>query len=208
MGYVELSCRWLLGLVFTVALVSKARDPRGFAASVRRLAPLPELPGWVPTRWLPTRLREQPHRSLAGMPAVIVAALEAALVLLLALPAPAAVTCGLALALVLDGAFAVGVLAALRRGERTPCHCFGASEQPLGARHLVRDLVLAGVAALGLLARFSLAGGTHPAGWVLAGFAGALGALVLVLLDDLAGLFLPASLPGSLPGPLPTAKEL
>jgi hypothetical protein len=215
MGYVELSCRWLLGLVFAVAVVSKARDPRGFTASVRRMAPLPErlpellpaglsalLPGglsarlsqWRLSGWL---LSARAGRRLYRALAVLVAGLETALVVLLALPSSTAVTCGFALALGLDGAFAWAVLGALRRGERAPCHCFGVSEQPLGARQLVRDLVLVGLSALGLLAQLSPGGGTHPAGWALAGCAGAVGALLLILLDDLVGLFLPLNRPAA-----------
>ncbi|OKI81719.1 MauE/DoxX family redox-associated membrane protein [Micromonospora sp. CB01531] len=87
-----------------------------------------------------------------------------------------------------------GVVLAVRRGTGARCACFGATERPLGRRHVVRNgILLASVAgalvAVALGAAYPLA----PAGAAVALAAGAVGALILIRLDDLLDLFLPVS---------------
>jgi hypothetical protein len=97
---------------------------------------------------------------------------------------PATATAGTMAALVMTAGFTAVVGLALRRGDQAPCHCFGASARPLGPQHLLRNVILTAFAALGLAG-----GGTEPAGLVVAGFAGVVGALLGVWAEDIADLF-------------------
>jgi hypothetical protein len=85
-----------------------------------------------------------------------------------------------------------GIVLALRRGALATCACFGATERPLGPRHLVRNGVLLGVVIAGL-AVLGLGGDgrAEAAGAVIGLTAGAAGALILIRLDDLVELFVP-----------------
>jgi hypothetical protein len=170
MGYAVFGCRSLIGLVFLVAVVTKVRDFDGFAGSVRRLAPL--------------------LGRLTVVAAGAVLGAELLVVALLAVPGTLGWGTGLALALVLDLAFTVAMVLALRRGVTAPCHCFGSPRRPLGAVDVARDVVLAAAAAVGLV---GAAPGTppHPLGLLVAGAAGAFLAPLLILLDDLVELFVP-----------------
>jgi hypothetical protein len=176
MDYVVLVCRCVVGLVFVASVVGKLRGRKpyaGFVAATGRLGP-----GWVVSR-VP-----------AGVVAGGVIAAEAAVPVLVVLPGTTWV--GFVLADLLALAFAATVLAALRRGDRAPCHCFGGSARPVGGVHLVRNLVLAVAAGLGLAAAAAAAAGpTEPAGVVAAVVAGAVVAAVVVTADDLAELFRP-----------------
>ncbi|MEV0147783.1 MULTISPECIES: MauE/DoxX family redox-associated membrane protein [unclassified Nonomuraea] len=170
MEYVRVGCAWLIAVVFAVTAVSKARDLAGFARSLPDLVPVP--------------------RRLTRPLAVVVAGLEGLTALVVAVPLVAgvsgAVAYGLALALLLLAAFTVAIAAALRRGRRAPCRCFGASAAPLGVRHLVRNGLLITAAALGLLLP---AGSPALAGAVVAGVAGLVGAILVAAFDDLVDLF-------------------
>jgi hypothetical protein len=164
MEYVRIGCACLIGLVFVVTAMSKARDFGGFARS------LPEL---VPVR--PVLVRP-----LAGG----VVALEALVPLLIAVPPATAY--GLGLAAVLLAAFTVAIGAALARGRRAPCRCFGASSTPIGPRHLARNGLLLTAAVLGAL---SPAGLPPLAGVVVTVAAGLVGAILVVFFDDIVDLF-------------------
>jgi hypothetical protein len=182
--YLPLGVRCLIGTVFAVAAVSKVAGRSAFdqfAGSVR---------GWPLPAAVPVRLV-----------AALVVAAEFAVCVLLGSGATAA---GYALALVLLAGFSTAVAWALIRGVRAPCRCFGASAAPLGARHLVRNAVLAAVAAAGLVTSVTGVAGTAPTGRQPGGVAVAiaagllLGGLVAVL-DDIVELFRPM--------PRPTAKS-
>jgi hypothetical protein len=175
MGYVVLGCRCMVGLVFAASVVGKlrGREPyAGFVVATGRLGP-----GWLVSR--------VPAGALAGG----VIAAETAVLVLLVHPGTAWV--GFVLAGLLALAFAAVVLTALRRGDRAPCHCFGGSARPVGGVHLVRDVVLAAAAGLGLAAGAAAAGPLEPAGIVAAVAAGAVVAAVAVTADDVAELFRP-----------------
>jgi hypothetical protein len=177
-GYVVLGCRCVVGLVFVASLVGKLRGRKvyaGFVVAAGRLAP-----GWVVSR--------VPARVVAGG----VIAAEAAVLVLLVLPGTALV--GFVLAVLLALAFAAAVLAALRGGDRAPCHCFGVSARPVGGVHIARNVVLAAVAGLGLAAG-GAAGPLEPAGVVTAVVAGAVVAAAVVVAEDVAALFRPVVLP-------------
>jgi hypothetical protein len=173
-GYVVLGCRCVVGLVFLASVVGKLRGRKayaGFVVAAGRLGP-----GWVVSR--------VPAGVLAGG----VIAAEAAVLVLVVLPGMA--WAGFVLAGLLALAFAAAVLAALRRGDRAPCNCFGGSTRPVGGVHLVRNVVLAAAAGVGLAAS-SAAGPLEPAGVVVAVVVGGVVAAVVVTADDVAELFRP-----------------
>jgi hypothetical protein len=116
-------------------------------------------------------------------------AAELLVVALIAVPATAA--WGLAAALVLDLAFIAAIGSALSRGVQEPCRCFGGAQRALGAREIVRDVILGALTALALLGAVAGFPDRAPAGWFIAAVAGSVGALLVVLFDDLAELFFP-----------------
>ncbi len=191
-GFFALTCRALVTAVFLVAVVSKLRSRAAFAAFVDSLRGLPEVPAG----------RER----FAGM---LTVAVEAAIVLLVASPVPGLVRLGFLLAAGLLAVLAVVTAVALARGAVASCRCFGAAARPLGWPNLLRDGLLAAFAAAGAAAGtggpagyWATPGGTPAGGVLVALAAGAVGALLVVLLDDLAGLFV-----GSPRLPVQTAQE-
>ena len=129
--------RALLAVVFATAAIGKASklEKLGvFADSLRNIGP----------QLFATRLRR-----LVG--ATIVVAAEATVCILLVLPSLA----GLVLALALLVAFGAAIASVLRRGATAPCHCFGAEGSPLSSSHLLRNGLLAVVAAAGIAVRLS-----------------------------------------------------
>lgn len=179
MAYVALGCRCMVGLVFAVSVLGKLRGRGSYA------------------RFVAATGRLGPGRVLARIPAPAVAAgvigAEAAVPALLVAPGTARI--GFALAGLLAVVFAVAVLAALRRGDRAPCQCFGGSARPVGGMHLVRNGVLAAAAGLGVASGAVAAGPPEPAGGVLAAVAGAVLAALVVVADDVADLFRPVAPP-------------
>lgn len=85
-----------------------------------------------------------------------------------------------------------GVALAMHRGIEATCTCFGATEQPLRRRHLVRNGLLAGVAIAGLVV-WALTGeeAAEMGGAMVAVVGGVIVALILIRLDDLVELFAP-----------------
>ncbi|MEV4641681.1 MauE/DoxX family redox-associated membrane protein [Actinoplanes sp. NPDC049548] len=160
------ACRALLIVVFAVAVAGKARNFPDFTTSVRRLAP--RLPARVVAR--------------------VVMSLEAVIVVLLAVPQATVAAAGSVLAGGLLAAFSVAIAAALRRGSAAPCKCFGRATTPLGPRHLARNVFLMAVAVAALAASADDDTATVAA-YLVAGAAGALAGLVVVVLDDVLDLF-------------------
>lgn len=175
MAYLGLGCRCVIGLVFLVSAVSKLRSRGAFR----------EFTAWLVSLPLPV------VRRCPGVLAAALAAVEAGIVVLDALPwaawtvwtAPAA----LILAAVTLAVFTAGTWLAIRRGANQPCQCFGASATPLGRRHVIRDAVLCAIAVTGALTAGSVA--TSGGGIAVSLFAGAVIALLVVFLDDLAALY-------------------
>lgn len=99
---------------------------------------------------------------------------------------------GIGIAIVLLMVFGVGIAAAMLRGLRTTCRCFGSSSAPLGRRHLVRNALLVAVAATGLAFGSDRVGSADPAGLAVAGAGALVLAALVVRLDDLIDLFTPA----------------
>ncbi|WP_329094031.1 MULTISPECIES: MauE/DoxX family redox-associated membrane protein [unclassified Streptosporangium] len=171
MLYLMIACQALLAGVFVIALVGKVRGRAAldeFVASIVALGMFPRA------------------RSVAAAYAV----LGAEAVVILALVLPYTLLLGFAAATALLIVLTAGISAALRRGRHTPCRCFGASVTPLGRTHVVRNLVLVAVGCIGFAAGAGDAGSAaHPAGVALALATAAVGALIVVRLDDLVGLF-------------------
>ncbi|NXY96427.1 methylamine utilization protein MauE [Streptomyces sp. BR123] len=175
MEYLVAGARGLLGLVFLVSVVGKVAGRHAFTAfaeSVRSFGMLP--PGLV---------RPAARTVTAG---------EAAVCVLMTVPARGATAAGFALAAVLLAAFTAAIAAAVRRGATAPCRCFGPSTTPLGTPHLVRNLALCAVAVSGAGAlAVPVAAGARPGGAVVAGAAGLIAGIVVTQLDHLMALFRP-----------------
>ncbi len=161
-GYLELGCRGLLAGVFLVSLAGKLRGRAAYAAFVAATASL-----------LATDGRQ------ARVLAPLTIAAEIATVGALAVG-----TAGLLVAAALLGCFTVALVLALRRGTTAPCRCFGASTTPIGVHHVVRNLVLAGLAVVGSIAGYDGAP-LDPAALVVTALAALVCVLVTVRLDDL-----------------------
>jgi hypothetical protein len=173
MDLVEIGCRSLIAVVFLASAAGKLRGRRAYAdfvAATRRLVPGTAAAG---------------HRRIAAA----VVAVEVLVPPLLAFPATT--PAGFALAGSSLAVFTVAILAALRRGERAPCNCFGASSAPLGRGQVYRNLLLGLVVVLGAGAAVSTSTNAAPgaAGTALAGLTGVVLALVVVRGDDIVALF-------------------
>lgn len=169
MVYVTLASRCLIGLVFAVSAFTKLRSRQSFGEFAAWLAGL---------RVLPVR----------GRPvAMLLAAAEATIVVLVAVPWT--VQAGLALAAATLAVLAAGSYRVVRAGTGASCQCFGASRVPLGFRHVVRNGLLCVVAAAGAAVATGNRMPAHPAGIVLSLGAGVVVSLFVLFLDDLAALF-------------------
>ncbi|MFD2417283.1 MauE/DoxX family redox-associated membrane protein [Amycolatopsis pigmentata] len=171
MQYGAMGLRGLFVVVFLVSSWSKAANPRAFTDSIRAMRLLP--PGVVP--------------AVAG----VVMAAETAVWLLLITPLAVA---GFALAAVMLAAFTVAIVLALARGAAAPCRCFGTSSAPLEGRHVVRNVVLLGLAGLGVVFTLMATDSLGPAGLVVAAGGGAVPGVLVATLDDLVELFQPVNL--------------
>lgn len=172
MEYAVVACRLLVGTVFLAAAWGKSRDVEDFADTVRVL----------------TRVRPAAVRGLAWA----VLAAEAGTAAAMAAPWRPVTAGGFAAALGLSAGFAVVLASALRRGVAEPCRCFGqrSGQRPVGATDLARDLVLAVAAGLGLAGDWR--GTAHAGGigaLVVAGVSGVIAGIVLIVLDDIVGLY-------------------
>lgn len=156
---IELVCRTALVIVMALAAIGKLRAPGELVGAMRAMG-------------LPRRIS---HR--AGAVVVALAELTAAVTLVLA---PVA---GYLIALGLVAGFTAGLVSAIHRRTTESCRCFGASAQPIGPSHLVRNAVLLAIAVTGLA---TLGPGDRP--W-LALIPGALLSLAIVAWDELAFAF-------------------
>ncbi|MEU5878707.1 MauE/DoxX family redox-associated membrane protein [Spirillospora sp. NPDC047279] len=177
--YLRFADTVLLAVVFTVAAGSKARSAatfRAFARSLRRLG----VPG-----------------PRTGTPVAVVAG-ESVIALLLAWSAAFTLagadgawrdvpgSLGLVSAAASLIVFSAGIGAGLRRGGGATCQCFGPSTTVLGVPHIVRNVLLAALAAAGV----PVTGGNgHAAGLLIAACAGVAAALLVIASDDIVRLF-------------------
>jgi hypothetical protein len=162
-----IACRCLFGTVFAVSVVSKVRSRAAWQSLRAWLAAMP---------FRPLRLK--------GMPLALVAAETAVVVL-----AAAAPLAGLILGAVLALALTVGLYLVVRSGSREPCHCLGASSEPLSGRQVIRNGVLLMLATAGSVCAGMTAGHRPgPAESILAVIVGLAVALLIVFSDDLSAL--------------------
>jgi hypothetical protein len=174
MGYLVVGCRVLLGTVFAVALVGKVWGTGAWQAFTASLSDLARVP-----------------RRLRPVVAAAILLCEATVLALLAVPWT--VVAGLGLAAVLLAVFTAALGAAVRRGVREPCRCFGAGAAPLSRVHVVRNGLLTTIAATGTAAAFAGPNPAEPAGLLVAALVGATVAAVLLRLDDIVALFTPSA---------------
>jgi hypothetical protein len=171
---VSLASRMMLGTVFAVSVFSKVRSQAAWRSFRSWLMSLP----LAPLRWRPAPL--------------VLAAVEFAVLVLLAVPA-AALT-GLVAGSLLCLSLTVGLMLAERRWARQPCNCFGASSEPLGHHQVVRNALLLSVALAGLVcgvaASRQLTAGAATALVLLGGLASA---LLVLFSTDIAALLSPAA---------------
>jgi hypothetical protein len=174
MPYLLIAARAALIAVFALAVISKVRSSAaytGFRKALRQL-------GIVPA-------------STVNAAAASAVAVEAAIVVSLALPARPVIFAGFVLAAGLLVVYIAVIAQVIRRGNRTTCACFGVTATPLGPRHIVRNAVLIAVALTGAAAT-----GTHghpgtPPGYVTAMVAGLFVGLLAAASDDIMELIAP-----------------
>jgi Methylamine utilisation protein MauE len=185
MEYLSVACRCLTGLVFVASAVGKLRGGAAFNEFVRTTRIL-----------LGTALQVRGiDKATIRFVAVAIITAEVAIPVLLVVPATARIGLGLAMLLLLG--FGIGIAAAVRKGVRTSCRCFGASSTPLKTWHLIRNAVLLLVAGTGVLLGHDSLRGVDPAGLAIAGGAAAILAALVVRADDLIELFTyPSTLAG------------
>lgn len=168
--------------VFATSAFAKLRSPpayRDYRAGLRAM------------RLLPPGLLTGTAVTLVAVEAITACGLAAAAGLLAAGASAAyplsvlAVTVAAALTLVLVS----GVAVALSRGVQAPCSCFGGSSvRPLGAAHLIRNIVLLVLLAAGLAASALQRGRPGLGGAVVAVAAGLVLSLLIIRWDDLVAL--------------------
>ncbi|MFG1949389.1 MauE/DoxX family redox-associated membrane protein [Nonomuraea sp. NPDC048826] len=175
LAYVGFGCRVLLAVVFFAAAMSKVRGRRQRAEFQASLEAFGVRPRW---------------RSPATA-AVITGELATASLLAPDVTALAGLGVGAALLLV----FTTAISSVLRRGVSASCRCFGASTQPLGRRHLIRNAILLLIAAVGVAGTLpATAPGLaawDPAALALSGFAAMVLAALVISYDDLVAVVLP-----------------
>jgi hypothetical protein len=165
MPYLSYLAQALVAVVFMWAGAAKLHDVRAFARYFRELHVLPS--------------------ALSGPAARGLAIVELGVGGLAAVRSTA--TIGLASGVVLLLALSAGIAVLLRRGATAECACFGRRSSPLGVRHLVRNGLVAVIAASGLAARTSRLA-PHGPGIAVAVAVGAIGAVLIVSWDDIADL--------------------
>jgi hypothetical protein len=169
-GYLALTCRCLLGVVFLAAVTTKVRGATVFGRFADSLVSFAA----VRYRW---------RRPVA----VGVVAAEAAVPALLAVPAWT--LAGFGWAVLVLAAFTTAIVRSLRRGIRAPCHCFGSSARPLGPGHVTRNVALGLAGLVGAVATASAPTGPTPAAVLAAAALGLALAVPVLWLDDLVDLF-------------------
>jgi hypothetical protein len=163
MIYIEISCRWLLAIVFACSAFAKLHNGASFRGFRSWLVNLPV-----------------PVARHAGVAAAAVAAAEVSIVVLAVLPWTAAA--GFVIAAVTLAAFIGGTCVAIARGTTASCECFGTSGTRLGWHHVGRDAALLAVAVAGAV--MPGARGASAAGIAVSVAAAVILAIFVVFLDD------------------------
>ncbi|MFC0626199.1 MauE/DoxX family redox-associated membrane protein [Kribbella deserti] len=158
----------LVAVVLGTAAVAKIREPGPFVTAVRTLVPAKAA---KPVAWI-----------------VIGAESLAAIASLL----PITLGFGLALAVVLFGAFAAVAVRSAKAPAPLPCACFGRVKTSLGWPHAIRNLLLTLLAASGLAAVVlggSGAAWSQPAVMMLVAAIALVLAAIAISIDHLIALF-------------------
>lgn len=169
-------------VVFGVSAIGKLRDPATFADSLE------------PLSIVPRRLIRPVAIVLTTTE--ILAAIGVAWGVVVAVAGRSVAQPAGLVGLVLSGLLLVvltsGIAIELRRGTTATCACFGVSQHKLGARHVVRNILLL-VCVVAGLATYATAGSAtaRPGGALVALAGGVVVALILIRLDDLVDLFAP-----------------
>jgi Methylamine utilisation protein MauE len=175
----------LAACVFAVSAFAKLRSRsayRSFRAGLRETALVPE------------RLLPVIAAVLVCAEAMTAAGLTAATVLIATAASGAHVVAAVALtaAGLLTAALAAGIALVMHSGARAHCNCFGASSgRPLGRVHLIRNVTLLAVLAVGLVSTSLSDGQPAAVGAVVAAAVGAVAALLIIRWEELAELFTP-----------------
>lgn len=171
MAYLLLTIQFIVGGVFAVSAFGKMRAQTAF---VRSLAEFD----------VPEQVR--------GLVGAVVTIAEVAVVVLVAVPVTSVVGLVLGAVLLLGLAVVIGVT--VRRGRRPRCRCFGVEGAPLRGAHVVRNVVLAALAAAGVvIAATANASFVFSAGpFVVAGVVAVVVLAVVVGFDDLLEVVAPA----------------
>ena len=182
MAYPAVFTRAALVLVFGLAVVGKLRSRRHYLSFVESLRP------FVPARFVSARpasaiVSARPASAVLSASAASMLTAEFACAVLLALPATSRLSHWLAAVLLAVVTGAAGWAVAARRPAA--CQCFGGTARPLGRVHVIRNSLLLTLAVIGGLVDD---GPMHAGGVVLAVAAGAVGALLLIRMDDLLAL--------------------
>ncbi|WP_158645597.1 MauE/DoxX family redox-associated membrane protein [Stackebrandtia albiflava] len=177
MIYLDVACRCALIVVFAVSAFTKSYGSESFARFVRSVRDMGVLP----------------ERVAARPVALAVVSAEVAIPLLLVVPSAATGSAGFVLAAGLLLGFTVAIVLSVRRGNQTPCRCFGHSTVPLGVRHVWRNGALILVAASGAVAAMTGAGTTEPGVTAVAVVAGLVVGGLVTVFDDLAELVSPSA---------------
>jgi hypothetical protein len=175
----------LAACVFAASAAAKLRSRRAyrsFRAGLRETALMPE-------RLLPVAVAALPIAEAVTAGGLVTAAVLVATAGARGIPAAEA---ALTVAALMTAMLAAGVGVVMRRGTRARCACFGTgSGRPLGGVHLIRNLALLAVLAIGIVGGPLGQARPAPAGTAVAGAAGAVAALLFIGWEDLAELFAP-----------------
>lgn len=169
--YLLAFCRVVIGLVFLMSSVGKARDLPGFQQTIRNFALLPG--------------------QFSGAAAWLFLFGEIAVMLLVVLGGPLLLP-GFVLALGLLLLFCLALILVLARHIRTSCSCFGASEQPVSLADVWRNVGFILCALGGCLALLWTRGSTLALSlpeWLLPGLGAALFVVLWSQLGEIAHLF-------------------
>jgi hypothetical protein len=149
------------------------------------------------TSLVPHRLLRKVAAVLVGGETIVAVGTAAAAVLTGAglVGARPVTTAALACATVLTGVLAAGVSVVVHAGTHATCACFGVrpgrTGPTLGAPHLARNLGLLALLVAGLISNEFTHGRPNVAAVLVAVVAGAVVALLAIMLDDLVALFAP-----------------
>jgi hypothetical protein len=177
--YAAIAVRALIVAVFVASLWSKVRSRDEFRAFADSISPLPMV---------------RPRRSRLVAHVVVVA--EGLIIGLTAIPASAGF--GMAVAAGLLGTFAMAIAVTVRRGVVAVCRCFGPGGGQLRRQHVVRNALLAVVAAAGAAAALARpTPGIPLMVTIVLAAAGVVGAVVVVLSEQIVELFQPLTEPTS-----------